>query len=163
MKLTTIHLLPIQQNKYYHALSTHTTNVLLITYPTLQSTTTVALCSFTNVKKSQQNISNNKRKKEKKKEERKKKKEKDNFFLSTAQLSQHGMRPSLPESKCHGSVAADIGGIVSGDAPQLDSTSSPWMWTWEEVLVDLKAALRGAIWLNCTLDRQPVNPGVLYL
>lgn len=73
------------------------------------------------------------------------------------------MKPCLPESKCHGSVAADIGGIVSGDAPQLDSTSSPWMWTWEEVLVDLKAALRGAIWLNCTLDRQPVNPGVLYL
>ena len=53
--------------------------------------------------------------------------------------------------------------MVSGDAPQLDSTSSPWMWTWEEVLVGLRAALSGAIWLNCTLDRQPVNPGVLYL
>lgn len=73
------------------------------------------------------------------------------------------MIATLPESKCQGSVAADIGGMVSGDAPQLDSTSSPWMWTWEEALVGLRAALSGAIWLNWTLDRQPVNPGVLYL
>lgn len=66
-------------------------------------------------------------------------------------------------SKCQGSVADDIGERVSGEAPQLDSTSSPWMWTWAEMLVCLKAALRGAIWLNWTLERHPVNPGVLYL
>lgn len=29
-------------------------------------------------------------------------------------------------SRCQGSVAADIGGMVRGEAPQLDSTSLPW-------------------------------------
>lgn len=56
-----------------------------------------------------------------------------------------------------------MGERVSGEAPQLDSTSSPWTWTCAEVLVCLKAALRGAISLNWTLERQPVKPGVLYL
>lgn len=69
---------------------------------------------------------------------------------------------ALAESKCQGSVAADIGGMVKGEAPQLDSTRSPWMKAWEEFF-DLKAVLRGEIPLNCTLERQPVNPGVLYL
>lgn len=41
-----------------------------------------------------------------------------------------------------------MGDRVSGEAPQLDSTSSPWIWTCAEALVCLKAALRGAIWLN---------------
>ena len=70
---------------------------------------------------------------------------------------------TLPESECHGFVAEDIGWMVCGFAPQLDSTSSPSVWIREEMLVDLKAALSGAIWLNCTRDRQPENPGVLYL
>lgn len=34
-------------------------------------------------------------------------------------------------SRCQGSVAADIGGMVRGDAPQLDSTSLPWYDTGE--------------------------------
>ena len=32
-------------------------------------------------------------------------------------------------SECQGSVADDMGDRVSGEAPQLDSTSSPWMCT----------------------------------
>ena len=56
-----------------------------------------------------------------------------------------------------------MGERVSGEAPQLDSTSSPWTCTWAEAFVCLKAALRGAIWLNWPLERHPVNPGVLYL
>lgn len=66
-----------------------------------------------------------------------------------------------PASRCHGSVAADMGGMVRGDAPQLDSTSLPWCETGAEPR-DLRAAFRGAMLLNCTLDRQPTNPGVLY-
>ena len=56
-----------------------------------------------------------------------------------------------------------MGARVSGEAPQLDSNSSPWVCTRAEAFVCLKAALRGAIWLNWTLERHPVNPGVLYL
>ena len=69
----------------------------------------------------------------------------------------------LPPSTCQGSVAADIGGMVRGDAPQLDSTSLPW---WETDTGagprDLRAAFSGAMLLNCTRDRQPTKPGVLY-
>lgn len=82
-------------------------------------------------------------------------------------------------SRCQGSVAADIGGMVRGDAPQLDSTSLPWKETGEAAAgcrsgradvavawacaVVLSANLRGAMPLNCTLDRHPMKPGVLYL
>lgn len=67
----------------------------------------------------------------------------------------------LPESGCQGSKAADMGGTVSGDAPQLDSTRTPCMEAVEGSTV-LRAAFSGAIRLNCTLERQPTNPGVLY-
>lgn len=56
-----------------------------------------------------------------------------------------------------------MGESVSGEAPQLDSTSWPWMCTCAEALVCRRAALSGASWLNWTLERHPVNPGVLYL
>lgn len=67
----------------------------------------------------------------------------------------------LPESGCQGSKAADMGGTVSGDAPQLDSTRTPCIEAVEGGTV-LRAAFSGAIRLNCTLERQPTNPGVLY-
>ncbi len=57
---------------------------------------------------------------------------------------------------------ADIGGTTSGDAPQLDSTRTPCMEAVEGTPV-LRAAFSGAMRLNCTLERQPTNPGVLYL
>ena len=54
-----------------------------------------------------------------------------------------------------------MGEIVRGDAPQLDSTRTPWTEAVEE-MPDRRAAFRGAIRLNCTLERQPTKPGVLY-
>lgn len=54
-----------------------------------------------------------------------------------------------------------MGGTVSGDAPQLDSTRTPCMEAVEGSTV-LRAAFSGAMRLNCTLERQPTNPGVLY-
>ena len=67
----------------------------------------------------------------------------------------------LPESGCQGLVAADIGGMVRGEAPQLDSTSFPLTET-GAAMRDLSAAFRGAMPLNCTRDRQPTKPRVLY-
>lgn len=53
-----------------------------------------------------------------------------------------------------------MAGMVSGKAPQLDSTSTPWMEAVDGAL-GLNAAFRGAMRLNCTLERQPTKPGVL--
>lgn len=80
-------------------------------------------------------------------------------------------------SRCQGSVAADIGGMVRGEAPQLDSSSFPWCEAGEAAAgaesarasvgeawaaeADLRADLSGATPLNCTRDRQPTKPGVL--
>lgn len=58
-------------------------------------------------------------------------------------------------------MLVDIGETVRGDAPQLDSTSLPWCET-ETASRERRAAFRGAILLNCTLERQPTKPGVLY-
>lgn len=57
---------------------------------------------------------------------------------------------------------ADIGEMVRGDEPQLDSTNLPWCDT-GKMSRERRAALRGAMLLNCTRDRQPTKPGVLYL
>lgn len=73
---------------------------------------------------------------------------------------------TVPESRwsrCQGSVADDMGERVSGEAPQLDSTRAPCTCTCAEALVCRRAALSGAMRLNCTRERQPVKPGVLYL
>lgn len=58
-------------------------------------------------------------------------------------------------------MAADIGEMVRGDEPQLDSTSFPWCDTGRECC-ERRAAFRGEMLLNCTRDRQPTKPGVLY-
>lgn len=45
-------------------------------------------------------------------------------------------------SRRHGSVAADIGGMVRGEAPQLVSTSLPWKDTGEAA----PGSLSGVVW-----------------
>lgn len=48
---------------------------------------------------------------------------------------------------CQGSLAAAIGEIVKGDAPQFDSTRMPWVVT-GATMPDLSAAFRGAMLLK---------------
>lgn len=48
---------------------------------------------------------------------------------------------------CQGLLTDSICGIVRGDAPQFDSTSSPTTCTWE-LFLDRKANFNGAMRLN---------------
>lgn len=62
-----------------------------------------------------------------------------------------------PESERVRVLPCSVCEVDSASAPQLDWTSGPRMVT-SELPRLVSAAFSGATWLNCTDERQPLNP-----